>query len=279
MDRTTSQAIRLGSGGRKLATKFDYRPSWLNREFPAGRRAETLSGGQDDVGTIPTRIARWKRVLDLTCILLGLPVLLTVMTFVALWVKIVSPGPIFFRQKRVGYLGQCFFLWKFRSMRVNVETQTHERYLEWLIQADRPMAKLDASGDPRLIYGGRVLRALGLDELPQILNVIRGEMSLVGPRPCTPYEFERYEARHRKRVLAPPGLTGYWQVNGKNSVTFSEMIEMDIFYANNMSPWLDLMIMLKTVPTLMMQQLASQTRRKSGIVRAYDSKKQKLGRE
>ena len=263
MNRATSHPIGLGNGVRKLGSRFDYRPRRLDSGSLPATKPESFAGEDDGVRTTPTRIARWKRVLDLTCILLGLPAILTVMMFVALWVKIVSPGPLFFRQRRVGYLGRYFSLWKFRSMRVNVETQTHERYLEWLIQADCPMAKLDVSGDPRLIYGGRVLRALGLDELPQILNVIRGEMSLVGPRPCTPHEFERYEARHRKRVLAPPGLTGYWQVNGKNSVTFSEMIEMDIFYAHNMSPWLDLTIMLKTVPTLVMQQVRSRSGRKS----------------
>ena len=142
---------------------------------------------------------------------------------------------------------------KFRTMKVNVETQSHERHLEQLIHGDRPMTKLDASGDPRIIPGGRILRAMGLDELPQLFNVLRGEMSLVGPRPCTPHEFSRYQLWQHERVNAPPGLTGYWQVNGKNKTTFTEMINMDIFYTKNMSLWLDLTIMVKTFPAVLSQ--------------------------
>ena len=108
------------------------------------------------------------------------------------------------------------------------------------------MTKLDAYGDARLAPFGRVLRASGLDELPQIFNVLRGEMSLVGPRPCTPNEFAHYEPWQQQRVNCLPGLTGYWQVNGKNKTTFREMIAMDLFYFKNMSILLDLKIMLKT---------------------------------
>ena len=123
------------------------------------------------------------------------------------------------------------------------------------------MTKLDVADDRRLIRGGRFLRALGLDELPQIFNVVRGEMSLVGPRPCTPHEFERYLPAQKERVNAPPGLTGYWQVNGKNKTTFSEMIAMDIFYGKNMSIRMDLVIMLRTVPAIATQVLDSLTRK------------------
>ena len=114
------------------------------------------------------------------------------------------------------------------------------------MEVDRPMTKLDAYGDPRLAPFGRFLRASGLDELPQIFNVLCGEMSLVGPRPCTPNEFAHYEPWQRERVNGLPGLTGYWQVNGKNKTTFNEMIMMDLFYLENMSVLLDLKIMLKT---------------------------------
>jgi lipopolysaccharide/colanic/teichoic acid biosynthesis glycosyltransferase len=177
---------------------------------------------------------------------------LPLVVLVALWVKIVSPGPIFFRQERVGYRGSRFLLFKFRTMKVNVETQSHEKHLEQLIDGNAPMTKLD-SGDPRIIAGGRVLRALGLDELPQLFNVLRGEMSLVGPRPCTPYEFQRYKDWQQERVNSLPGLTGYWQVNGKNKTTFTEMVHMDIWYTRNLSPWLDVAIMVKTIPALIMQ--------------------------
>jgi exopolysaccharide production protein ExoY len=156
---------------------------------------------------------------------------------------------------------------KFRTMRVGVDTLCHQRHLERLIEVNCPMTKLDAVGDPRLIRGGRILRALGLDELPQILNVFRGEMSLVGPRPCTPYEFQRYENWQKQRVDAVPGLTGYWQVNGKNRTTFIDMINMDIFYARNMSLRLDLLIMLRTLPALVAQllEIRARTRARGGM--------------
>ena len=192
------------------------------------------------------RVPGWKAGLDITCILLLLPLWLPLMILLMLVTRIASPGPIFYRQKRVGLGGRHFSIWKFRTMRLSAETQTHERYFENLMRVDCPMTKLDAYGDPRLAPFGRVLRASGLDELPQIFNVLHGEMSLVGPRPCTPNEFDHYEPWQRQRVNCLPGLTGYWQVNGKNKTTFSEMIAMDLFYLKNMSILLDLKIMLKT---------------------------------
>ena len=135
--------------------------------------------------------------------------------------------------------------------------------MELLMQTDRPMTKLDLSGDPRIIPGGRILRAMGLDELPQLFDVLRGEMSLVGPRPCTPHEFRRYQMWQRERFNAAPGLTGYWQVNGKNKTTFTEMIKMDIFYTKNMSICLDLTIMLRTLPTICAQVIETQMARVS----------------
>jgi lipopolysaccharide/colanic/teichoic acid biosynthesis glycosyltransferase len=142
-------------------------------------------------------------------------------------------------------------------MKVNTETQSHERYFEELMRANCAMTKLDTHGDPRLAPFGRILRASGLDELPQILNVLCGEMSLVGPRPCLPNEFAKYEPWQRERVNGLPGLTGYWQVNGKNKTTFSEMIAMDLFYLHNISFLLDLKIMLKTVGAIARQLFES----------------------
>ncbi len=186
---------------------------------------------EDRAGQIP----RGKRVLDLFLILLTLPIWLPVMVLISMWIQLVSRGPIFFRQERVGHRGRKFSCLKFRSMKVNADTRCHEGYFKELIDSERPMVKLDASGDSRLIPWGRVFRASGLDELPQILNVIRGEMSLVGPRPCTPQEFEHFRPWQKERVNALPGLTGLWQVNGKNKTTFSEMIQMDIDYSRNVS--------------------------------------------
>jgi lipopolysaccharide/colanic/teichoic acid biosynthesis glycosyltransferase len=188
----------------------------------------------------------WKSALDITCILLSLPVWLPLMILLMLVTRIASPGPIFYRQERVGLGGRHFFIWKFRTMKLSAETQAHERHLEKLIRFDCPMTKLDICGDPRLAPFGRILRASGLDELPQIFNVLCGEMSLVGPRPCLPNEFAHYEPWQRERVNGLPGLTGYWQVNGKNKTTFNEMIAMDLFYLKSMSILLDLKIMLKT---------------------------------
>jgi lipopolysaccharide/colanic/teichoic acid biosynthesis glycosyltransferase len=198
-------------------------------------------------------LPRWKTFLDLAMVALLIPVWLPIMTLVALWVAITSPGPIFYRQLRIGFKGRRFMLIKFRTMKVNAETHVHEAYLEHLIVSDRPMIKLDATGDPRLILGGKFLRATGLDELPQIFNVLKGEMSLVGPRPCTVSEFECFAPEQRARVNALPGLTGLWQVNGKNRTTFRQMIEMDNFYARNISLSLDLKIILRTPPAILTQ--------------------------
>jgi lipopolysaccharide/colanic/teichoic acid biosynthesis glycosyltransferase len=221
-------------------------------------------------GAFPTEIPCWKRVLDVGCILLSLPCWLTIMIGVALWIKTASPGPIFYWQERVGYRGRRFMMFKFRTMKVNVDTLCHEHHLERLIQSNCPMTKLDASGDPRIIRGGRILRATGLDELPQLFNVLRGEMSLVGPRPCTTHEFQRYQLWQQERVNALPGLTGYWQVHGKNKTTFSEMVEMDIFYARNMSLRQDLAITLRTLPAITVQLLEGRkpTRAQSGAGRS-----------
>lgn len=202
---------------------------------------------------IGQRIPRWKRVLDLSLIFLTLPLWLPIVAVIAIWIGVTSPGPIFYRQTRIGFRARRFMIVKFRTMKVNAETQSHEAYLERLMVSDTPMVKLDSRGDPRLISGGRILRAAGLDELPQLFNVIAGEMSLVGPRPCTAREFEHYEASCRARVAAAPGLTGYWQVNGKNQTTFRRMIELDMYYARNLSLGLDLKILLKTIPALWRQ--------------------------
>jgi lipopolysaccharide/colanic/teichoic acid biosynthesis glycosyltransferase len=200
----------------------------------------------------------WKFALDITCILLALPIWLPLMILLMMVTRLASPGPIFYRQKRVGLGGRHFSIWKFRTMKVSAETQTHEHYFHELMAGDRPMTKLDTYGDPRLAPFGRFLRASGLDELPQIFNVLCGEMSLVGPRPCTPSEFAHYEPWQRERVNGLPGLTGYWQVNGKNKTTFNEMIMMDLFYLENMSFLLDLKIILKTSAVITGQLLESQ---------------------
>jgi lipopolysaccharide/colanic/teichoic acid biosynthesis glycosyltransferase len=209
--------------------------------------------------SIPT----WKRLLDLSLIFLTTPVWLSTMGFVSLWILMVSPGPLLYRQERIGYRGRRFMILKFRTMHVNSETLSHEDYFEKLMQSNCPMTKLDIRGDSRLIRGGRILRALGLDELPQLFNVMRSEMSLVGPRPCTPHEFDHYRPEQKLRITAPPGLTGYWQVNGKNKTSFSQMISMDIYYGQHMSVLMDMGIILKTLPAIGIQVCESVSRKTS----------------
>ncbi len=196
----------------------------------------------------------WKRALDLTCIALSLPITLPLMMLIVLWVRLVSPGPALYRQERIGQNGKRFVLFKFRSMKMNSGAGRHERHLRHLVRSDSPMTKLDLLCDSRLIPGGCFLRAAGLDELPQLLNVLNGEMSLVGPRPCLPEEYKFFSEIQRERFRALPGLTGSWQVNGKNQTTFSEMNVMDVRYVRRASLGLDLSIMLRT-PTALLAQM------------------------
>ena len=195
----------------------------------------------------------WKRLLDLFCIIMTAPLWLPVMLLLALLIKIVSPGPAFFRQERVGYLGQRFTCFKLRTMVVNADTGVHQGHFSRLMDSNLPMKKLDVAGDPRLIPFGIILRSLGIDELPQLFNVLRGEMSLVGPRPCVPYEYRNYSPHHCRRLEAVPGLTGLWQVSGKNRTTFEQMVELDITYSKTKSLLMDLKIIFKTVPAIMTQ--------------------------
>lgn len=207
----------------------------------------------------------WKRTLDCTCIFLSAIFWLPLMAALACWIKCVSPGPVFFMQERVGFRGRKFRIFKFRSMHQGAPTEVHEAYCRDLMQSDRPMQKMDVLGDGRLIPLGAAIRAAGLDELPQIFNVLRGEMSLVGPRPCTPGEYEGYAAEQRQRFEAVPGLTGLWQVSGKNRTTFAEMVALDIEYARTKSLGRDLGIILRT-PAAILDQLRERRRAKAGQV-------------
>jgi len=195
----------------------------------------------------------WKRALDFVIILVLAPALVALGGMVALLVMCGSSGPILFRQRRVGHKGREFTCYKFRTMHVGAETDSHRGHTAQLIKSETPMTKLDTRRDPRLIPLGAALRATGLDELPQLINVLRGEMSIVGPRPCIPYEYELYEPWQRRRFDAVPGLTGLWQVSGKNRTTFNEMIRLDIEYSERSSFWFDVSIILKTLPALLRQ--------------------------
>jgi lipopolysaccharide/colanic/teichoic acid biosynthesis glycosyltransferase len=195
-----------------------------------------------------------KRSIDIAVSLAAMPVLAVATLIMTIALGIMgSNGPVFFRQERVGYRGRRFKCYKFRTMTVGADSSAHQAYLSQLMGSGAPMVKMDSLGDSRLIPGGWLLRASGLDELPQLINVLRGEMSLIGPRPCLPYEYENYLPWQQQRFNATPGLTGLWQVSGKNRTTFDEMIRLDIEYSERQSFWLDMRIVLMTVPAIVRQ--------------------------
>ena len=198
-------------------------------------------------------LPNWKRALDVAAILMALPLLLPLAFVIGLLIRLVSTGPILFKQERVGYRGSRFMCLKFRTMFCGAETVTHQGHLQQLMHSNVPMTKMDAKGDSRIIPFGKLLRSSGLDELPQLLNVLKGEMSLVGPRPCLPYEAAKYLPWQLERFNAAPGLTGLWQVSGKNRTTFTRMIQLDIEYARTKNLFLDLKIIVKTIPALLVQ--------------------------
>jgi lipopolysaccharide/colanic/teichoic acid biosynthesis glycosyltransferase len=174
---------------------------------------------------------------------------------IAMAIKLSSRGPVFFRQKRVGQFGGQFVLFKFRTMYCDCDPTVHQEYVTRLIvnEAKRNRAAGCTEGvfkltnDKRITKVGKILRRSSLDELPQLLNVVRGDMSLVGPRPALPYELAAYQTWHRRRILeAKPGITGLWQVTGRSLVRFDEMVRLDLRYANSWSLWLDLKILART---------------------------------
>lgn len=193
-----------------------------------------------------------KRSIDIAGSSLALALLAPIFALVAVLVKLTSNGPVLFRQNRVGKHGRPFQCLKFRSMHVANDANIHKEYVRRLILGAgngdaRPGTIYKLRDDPRITPVGRVLRKASLDELPQFWNVLKGEMSLVGPRPAIPYELESYDVWHRRRVLGvKPGITGLWQVQGRSRTTFDEMVRLDLRYAKSWSVWLDLKILLKT---------------------------------
>ncbi len=207
------------------------------------------------------RLARaTKRLIDVIGSLSLLAILSPVFFIIALAVKLTSRGPVLFQQKRIGEHGTPFIFLKFRSMYTNNDSSKHEEYVRQLIagQAEKKAANgngtavFKLANDPRITPLGKILRRSSLDELPQLINVLRGEMSLVGPRPPVPYEVEAYATWHRRRLLeAKPGITGLWQVYGRSRVEFDDMVRLDLRYARDCSPLLDLKILLQTPRAVM----------------------------
>jgi lipopolysaccharide/colanic/teichoic acid biosynthesis glycosyltransferase len=220
-------------------------------------RATVEQGGfQGTAVTVPalTRVA--KRTLDIVVASLCLALASPLFVLVVLLVRLTTPGPALFRQVRLGQDRRPFVLFKFRTMYTGSSDEAHREYVTKLLTEDQPSAggtrglyKLD--NDPRVTTVGRLFRRASIDELPQLLNVIRGDMSLVGPRPALPWEAEMFGEGHDQRFLVPPGLTGLWQVSGRNSLTMRQGLDLDIEYVQTQSLARDIVILLKTVPVVL----------------------------
>ena len=190
-------------------------------------------------------------VLVSALIVLGIALLIGI----ALLVRLTSRGPVFFRQTRVGYGGHEFTLYKFRTMRVSGDTCHRDYIRDWIRNGEaarQSNGSFKLEDDPRVTPIGRWLRKFSLDELPQLFNVLLGDMSLVGPRPAIPYEVEEYRPWHRQRLGTLPGITGLWQVSGRNRLSFDRMVELDIAYIQNWNLSTDLAILLKTIPVVLL---------------------------
>ena len=199
---------------------------------------------------IPTKlkpIPVWKRGVDLCGAALGLTILSPLLIVVAVHIKISSRGPVFFKHQRFGYLGQPIFVWKFRSMHIHTDPDVHQQHVLELTSDDAQLKKIN--NDAHLIFLGKWLRCTTIDELPQLINVIKGEMSLVGPRPDV-IPVDQYREWQRIRFIVLPGLTGLWQVSGKNNTTFNEMNQLDADYVQRRSFWLDTKIIAMTIPSI-----------------------------
>jgi len=239
----------------RVTLSFHVFPEDWDHEDPDGSSNPTLYPdlSQRDEGRKVFRAV--KRMMDILGSLFALAFLSPVFLAIACAVKATSQGPVFFRQRRIGQSGNSFVFLKFRSMYVNNDAGVHKQYVQQLIagKADRQPANGNGQGvykltkDSRITSVGAFLRKTSLDELPQFINVLKGEMSLVGPRPPVPYEVEAYDIWHRRRLLeAKPGITGLWQVSGRSRVKFDDMVRLDLQYARDWSPWMDVKILVRT---------------------------------
>jgi lipopolysaccharide/colanic/teichoic acid biosynthesis glycosyltransferase len=200
-----------------------------------------------------------KRTIDIVVSLLVLVLGFPFFFAIALLIKTTSRGPVFFKQKRIGKNGRSFTMYKFRTMREGLDDSIHREFTQNFIKGNYSHSTLDDSGskiykltdDSRITGIGGFLRRVSLDELPQFINILRGEMAIVGPRPPLPYEYECYEDWHKQRVKVKPGLTGLWQVQGRSSVPFDQMVRLDIHYIENWSLLMDMKIMMWTIPVML----------------------------
>ncbi|UFT98853.1 sugar transferase [Radiobacillus kanasensis] len=195
-----------------------------------------------------------KRLLDIICSIFFLVLFFPLFIIVPVMIKIMSKGPVFFKQERIGKDGNAFQMLKFRSMHVNNDSSLHQQYVQHWIRESLNTTQIKSgevvykiTNDSRIIpFIGKIIRKTSIDEIPQFINVLKGEMSIVGPRPALKYEVDKYKAWHKERLRGLPGITGLWQVSGRNTLTFNEMVELDNYYLRNQSVWLDIKIILKT---------------------------------
>ena len=226
--------------------------NWIGEEVTMA----TLSPLTRDRISLNSSYLRSKRILDILFTLVILIPFCLVMLIVAVMIRLDSRGPIFFRQRRVGQDGIEFDIFKFRSMYVDCDDSAHREAMKQYMSGATINGDVKTNNvyklvnDPRVTRVGRFIRKTSIDELPQFINVLRGEMTLVGPRPPIPYEVENYSLRDELRLNGKPGLTGTWQVYGRSRVTFHEMVEMDISYLRQQSIWLDLKLIALTVPVM-----------------------------
>jgi exopolysaccharide biosynthesis polyprenyl glycosylphosphotransferase len=193
-----------------------------------------------------------KRGFDIFISIFALFVLSPLWIAIAFFIKLSSPGPVLFKQTRIGKYGKEFQFYKFRSMKVlQGEDEERKKLMIDFMKDSNGDLKTKVINDERVTWIGKIIRRTSLDELPQLLNVIKGEMSLVGPRPCLPYEYENYDEWQKRRVSVIPGCTGVWQVWGRSSVSFKESVVLDLYYINNMSPWFDLQLIFQTIPAIL----------------------------
>jgi lipopolysaccharide/colanic/teichoic acid biosynthesis glycosyltransferase len=186
-------------------------------------------------------------VIDIAGAAILLTILLPLLLFVAAFIKCISRGPVLFRQTRFGLGGRAFRVWKFRTIEVSPKSEQHRSHVADLMSSNGTLHKRDHELD--VIPGGRLMRKMGIDELPQLVNVLRGEMSIIGPRPDV-LPLQHYEKLHQRRFDVVPGITGLWQVSGKNRTTFDEMMQLDLVYVRRRSLWFDASIVLRTFPAL-----------------------------
>jgi exopolysaccharide biosynthesis polyprenyl glycosylphosphotransferase len=196
-----------------------------------------------------------KRILDIVLACFALVILAPLFLAVAIGIKLSSRGPVTFKQVRIGKDGRPFDFYKFRSMHLGKSDSRHKEYVQNFIQNKKKhqcdtIEVFKITDDPRIFKFGKFIRKTSLDEFPQFFNILKGDMSLVGPRPCLPYEWDCYKEWHKKRLTVLPGCTGLWQALGRSSVSFEEMVTLDLYYISNMSLWLDLKIVLQTFPVI-----------------------------